>query len=477
MLNRLSFRGLKKKKGFFHRQQSDEVELSLDRHNLSTDSSTSSSNRSLSKPLNVIETLKEGLVSYLNVDVSSLDTENASWEKCRLVLVKTTSGFLLEFYSPIKSNKPKYGFLCCMISEVRTTMALEMPDKENTFVLKTENQMEYIIMSNSEDDVKSWINCIQICMRCDPDSGLPKSDLSLLSPTGSHYGDSQSDDILPEDVSHSAIRGSTALAQINVTGSNVDQFAGSLTGIKATSASINGNAGLTQGGVAGVGGLCGNFDVTSLLYQYPWFHGLLSRSDAAHFVLREGPLGHGVFLIRLSETRKGEFVLTFNFQGRAKHLRMNINSEGQCRVQHLWFQTVFEMLEYFRAHAIPLESGGTSDVTLTDYVVYQNPCQRLSASALSSPSHGRRSMAHSPTDSPSGSGGSTASGDHTGPPRHRQRVPSIPESSEVITYGGSVRLRTISFENLQQLQSQSLAAVHGASANGHRAVENMYSFI
>lgn len=153
---RLSFKGLKKGKGFFHKQQSDEVELS---HNEHSNRKEKHSKAKLSKI--VVECRKEGIVNSLmgeNIDGTQ------KWEKSRLALIKAIGGYMLEFYSPPKAMKPRDGVFCSALTEARETTALEMPDHENTFVLKTQS-MEFVIEAHDSNDMKSWLATIRYCMR------------------------------------------------------------------------------------------------------------------------------------------------------------------------------------------------------------------------------------------------------------------------------------------------------------------------
>ena len=61
-------------------------------------------------------------------------------------------------------------------------------------------------------------------------------------------------------------------------------------------------------------------DVRNLraLAHFPWFHGMISRTNASQLVLAEGEEGSGQYLVRQSESREGDFVLTFNYHNRAK---------------------------------------------------------------------------------------------------------------------------------------------------------------
>lgn len=244
-----------------------------------------------------------------------------------------------------------------MISEARETTALEMPDRENTFVLKADNNMEYVIEAADADEMKSWLATIRYCMRSTPTVQIPETEAQLTA--------------MPNLTTIPASPPPTASTNVDETTAAATNSAQPSIPPRSMSERIStsSNFELTEGDLEPV--LQTDTDLTAMMHEYPWFHGTLPRSEAANLVLHGGMGGHGVFLVRQSETRKGEFVLTFNFQGKAKHLRMTLNDLGQCRVQHLWFPTIHEMLEHFQKHAIPLESGGTADVTLTDYVYHQ----------------------------------------------------------------------------------------------------------
>lgn len=379
---RLSFKGLRKGKGFFHKQNSDEIDGLNSRQ----------SKTKLAKI--VVECRKEGLVNYLTPE--SLDQPGGpqKWERCRLALVKTVGGYMLEFYSPPKAAKPRSGVFCFLVSEARETTALEMPDHENTFVLKADNNMEYVIEAHDTDDMRSWLATIRYCMRASPGGGPSGAGIGMGGAAGAEgmakgeYGVGDAPELPPR------LTAGNKPGERLSSSSNFELF--------TSQQELNGSD--------------IEADLAVTLREFPWFHGTLARADAAHLVLHEGAHGHGQFLVRQSETRTGEFVLTFNFQGRAKHLRMTLNDQGQCRVQHLWFPTIFDMLDHFRQHPIPLESGGNSDVTLTEYVIHQD--------SMAPPTTATRQSAvlGVPTSSSSGAVGG-ASGE--------RRVPPLPEARQV----------------------------------------------
>lgn len=399
--------------GIFHKSFSESN--TCDKRNKTKDAFLSRSSCSAKNSAPILESiLKEGLVQYMFVDTTGIDGKQ-KWEKCRLVLARSKDNYTLQFYSPPKSVKPKCSIQCLLISEARETITLEMPDHDCTFVLKSDSGQEYVVEAPNRNDQIEWLHAIQACMK-----------------NGENLDNNPENSTVECDFNRNGVNEQNTSQQQNDAHSP-DTPPSGLTNNESTDNCI-----------------------LSVLSQYPWYHGILSRNDAAYYVLREGPLGHGVFLIRKSETRKGEYVLTFNFHGRAKHLRLAITNEGTCRVQHLSFQTIFDMLDHFRVHPIPLESGGSTDVTLTEYVVYQtnSPSPHYDAS--------RRSITPSELMSPSFSRYNRFPGD---------RAAITPEIPEIITYGGSVRLRTSSLDQLNQLQSQQFVNA------GTRAIDNTYSFV
>ncbi|NWQ96201.1 SH2B3 protein, partial [Burhinus bistriatus] len=269
------------------------------------------------------EVRKEGLLKYGLLDETSLDS-GTRWQRCRLVLRRAgtpdSEEYVLELFDPPKGSKPKLHAACSAIQEVRRCTRLEMPDNIHTFVLKVTNATDVLFEAGDEQQLSSWTSEIRECARRGSDMGDPEllacrhPDPAAASPT-----------------------------------TNTDT--------------------LNQGATSGGPGEAAGPKMEQFLSSCPWFHGPISRVKAAHLVQLGGLEGHGVFLVRQSETRRGEYVLTFNFQGRAKHLRLALTERGQCRVQHLRFSSIVEMLHHFHRYPIPLECGTACDVRLSSYVV------------------------------------------------------------------------------------------------------------
>ncbi|XP_047447257.1 SH2B adapter protein 3 [Mugil cephalus] len=272
---------------------------------------------------------KDSQLRYLMVDDTISDSQ-PHWQRCRLLVRRIRDAqvgggvgggerYQLELYDPPKASSPKLTTHCSDIQEVRRCNRLEMPDNLNTFVLKV-SRGSLIFETDNDQQVSSWTTELKECIS-------NRSGSVDLEP-------------LPSPVDSSA----TA------------NHRGSLESGSQSPTTFTPPEQVTQ-------------KTDHFLLSYPWFHGPISRVKAAYLVQSSGPEGHGVFLVRQSETRRGDYVLTFNYQGKAKHLRLSLTEWGQCRVQHLRFRSVMEMLGHFRLFPIPLECGAAGAVTLSSFVV------------------------------------------------------------------------------------------------------------
>lgn len=123
--------------------------------------------RTLAAKVELVDIQREGALRFMVADdAASGPGGTAQWQKCRLLLRRAVAGerFRLEFFVPPKASRPKVSIPLSAIIEVRTTMPLEMPEKDNTFVLKVENGAEYILETIDSLQKHSWVADIQGCV-------------------------------------------------------------------------------------------------------------------------------------------------------------------------------------------------------------------------------------------------------------------------------------------------------------------------
>nr|XP_055195470.1 LOW QUALITY PROTEIN: SH2B adapter protein 2 [Nyctereutes procyonoides] len=454
--------------------------------------------RTLAAKVELVDIQREGALRFMVADDAAAGAGGAAqWQKCRLLLRRAVAGerFRLEFFVPPKASRPKVSIPLSAIIEVRTTMPLEMPEKDNTFVLKVENGAEYILETIDSLQKHSWVADIQGCV--DPGDSEEDAELScarggcLASRVASCSCELLTDGDQPRPpetmaavvtAPHSRARDGIGESLVHVP---LETFLETLEspGGSGRDSSNTGEEGAEPEPEA---------EPELELSDYPWFHGTLSRVRAAQLVLAGGPRSHGLFVIRQSETRPGEYVLTFNFQGKAKHLRLSLNGHGQCHVQHLWFQSVLDMLRHFHTHPIPLESGGSADITLRSYVRAQGPPPAPGPSAAPAPAppacwsepaaqHYFSSLAAAacPPASPSEAAGASSSSASSSSAASAP-APAAPRPADGAL---SARSRSNSAERLLEAgpggadEPPEAAAAAADGARGRaRAVENQYSF-
>ncbi|XP_041844855.1 SHC-transforming protein 1 isoform X3 [Melanotaenia boesemani] len=119
-------------------------------------------------------------------------------------------------------------------------------------------------------------------------------------------------------------------------------------------------------GVSGHGNPIAVTAAPSLVQQLQneiWFHGSLNRREAERLLTRDGD-----FLVRESGTTAGQYVLTGQQGGQAKHLLL-VDPEGVVRTKDHRFGSVSHLISYHMDNRLPIVSAGSE-------VYLQQPVER-----------------------------------------------------------------------------------------------------
>ncbi|XP_063719414.1 uncharacterized protein LOC134846123 [Symsagittifera roscoffensis] len=380
--------------------------------------------------------------SVLEVRLHKKESSPSSWKACRLVLLKTHGGLMLNVYTPPESDKIYSSIFCPLIYEIgEATEAQFGKTADRVMVIKAQDAPVVTLRARNYEDKHDWI-CV---LRENTDAKSTKrviytdsEELSPMTPTAesfegrsqprvntngavySYESGSPNHSRRPSNSSMSSSYSRDSLDRNNYVSAGFENsfdrqkscpnpsnyiYQGGAMYVRQNS---HPNKAVSQmsvndkdmGGqsVPGSGGhvpriaSCGDFmnapPVTGAsnrgqsiygsrgppleqLKNYPWFHGKLPRETASKMVLAQSnpAAGHGIYLVRQSETNENEFTLTFNYEGKAKHLRINVDAQtGVCQLQNLQFKSLRHLIETYTKEKLPIDVKGTSDITLKSYI-------------------------------------------------------------------------------------------------------------